>query len=161
MQNCQSGIYLCGHAHQARFTRFLIHPASAPRDIEQIQAGVMYKDKSGYAQYSFNYGSFTLQEKSLTCKVSSYFVVQSISEKFHWINENVLNCELPLSSKFLHSEEAETNTYTPVAVENSEESSAFTELQPPLSEDFSVSEKPPEPINSQKEGPAALSEICL
>ena len=86
MKKCQSGIYLCGHAHKARFRRFPIQQNSFPRDVEQVQAGVMFKDDTSYSQYGFDYISFSLEKSKLT--ISSYFLVKAASEEPRWLRED-------------------------------------------------------------------------
>lgn len=89
MKNCKSGIYLCGHAHQAKYERFKIEDNSTPRDIEQIQAGIMYYDEGEYPQYGFNHGNLYIENDVPTCKITAYFLVKSASGTLQWMSETV------------------------------------------------------------------------
>lgn len=88
MENSKSGLYLCGHAHQASYVRYKIGNNTVPKDIDQIQAGVMFKGESDYAQYGFDYGVFSVDEyNNIVCRVTSFFLVKSASGDFHWMSE--------------------------------------------------------------------------
>ena len=90
MENCKSGIYLCGHSHQARYERYKIGNNTIPKDIDQIQAGVMFKDEGGYAQYGFDYGVFFVNKyNNIVCRVTSFFLVKSASGDLHWMSEAI------------------------------------------------------------------------
>lgn len=90
MRKCKSGIYLCGHAHEVRFKRFPIQGNSQPRDIEQFQAGRMFRDETELTQHGFNYASFEInQDGRLSGKVFSYFYALSPSEELQWHKEEI------------------------------------------------------------------------
>lgn len=89
MKNCKSGIYLCGHSHQAKYKRFKIGENTTPKDIEQIQAGVLFKDGVGYAQYGFDHGVFYEENGRIICNITSYFLAESASGKLHWLPEEI------------------------------------------------------------------------
>lgn len=89
MKNCRSGIYLCGHSHQAKYKRFKIGENTIPRDIDQIQAGVMYKGEGDYTQYGFDYGVFSVENNRIVPKITSYFLVRSASGGMRWLSEDI------------------------------------------------------------------------
>ena len=91
MTECQSGIYLCGHAHQPRYKKFDLHPNSAPEVIQQFQAGGLFQDDTGYAQCSFNYGQFTYSPNRAKGegKIYSYFMLDLPSGESEWYRECV------------------------------------------------------------------------
>lgn len=96
MTECQSGIYLCGHAHQPRYKKFDLHPNSAPEVIQQFQAGGLFQDDTGYAQCSFNYGQFTYSPNRAKGegKIYSYFMLDLPSGESEWYRESVV-CDSP------------------------------------------------------------------
>lgn len=133
MKSCGSGIYLCGHAHQARYRRFILQQNSYPRDVEQIQAGVMFKDETNFAQYGFNSASFfvDLEESILRGTISSYFLVKSASQELRWLKEDIdFNFNLPKSNS---AQKEKDNTHKPDRIPNimSEPSSKGSESLPP------------------------------
>lgn len=91
MKTCNSGIYLCGHTHQVRFQRFSIQQRSYPKDVEQIQAGVMFKDETGISQYGFNYLSLSVEKDKLDLKVMAYYLVKDASEEQRWLRETIID----------------------------------------------------------------------
>ena len=98
MKNCNSSIYLCGHAHRAHYNHFDIQDTGKPRFIEQFQAGVMFRDDDAhYAQYGFNLIELDVNDTKATCKVTSYFLDKSISEDIKWFVDatDVLSVNLP------------------------------------------------------------------
>ena len=127
MKACHSGIYLCGHAHQSRFLRFPIQQNSIPRDIEQAQAGVMFKDRSEFAQYGFNHISFDLANNQLTGKVTSFFTIKLASDVPHWLKEDIIEFSIPL---VLYAPDAsQQNTFDPAPIKNT------TDYEDPVRED--------------------------
>lgn len=95
MENCKSGIYLCGHAHRARYERFKIGNNTTPKDIEQIQAGVMFKDEGGYTQYGFDHGVISVDNNNdIVCSITSYFLTESASSDLLWMSETI---DIPLN----------------------------------------------------------------
>ena len=98
MTECQSGTYLCGHAHQPRYKKYDLNPNSAPEVIKQFQAGGLFRDDAGYAQCSFNYGQFTYYSNlaKVEGKVYSYFMLNLPSGESEWYRECVA-CDSPLS----------------------------------------------------------------
>ena len=116
MKACHSSIYLCGHAHQSRFSRFPIQQNSIPRDIEQAQAGVMFKDRLEFAQYGFNHISFDLENNQLIGKVTSFFIIKLASDVPRWLKEDIIefNISLVLSA----SDTPQQNTYAPDPIVN-------------------------------------------
>ena len=89
MKNSKSDIYLCGHSHQAKYRRFLIGNNAVPKDINQIQAGVMFKDDGGYTQYGFDYGVISVNNGKIDCSVKSYYLAKSASDELHWLTETI------------------------------------------------------------------------
>ena len=118
MRSCGSGIYLCGHAHQAGYRRFMLQPNSYPRDIEQIQAGVMFKDETSFAQYGFNSALFSmdLEEGKIRGTISSYFLIKSASQEPRWLKEDI-HCDFTLP-KINLSQQEEDNTRRPDQIPN-------------------------------------------
>ncbi len=117
MQNCKSGIYLCGHSHQAKYKRFKIGENTTPADIRQIQAGVMFKNFGNYTQYGFDHGVIKKKDdNSLECYITSYFLVRSASGEQHWMSE-VINIPLPniridtspVTNKIKEADDSEVN----------------------------------------------------
>lgn len=96
MKKCKSGIYLCGHAHLARYSRSFIQGVSEPKDLHQIQAGVMFKDSDDYAQYGFNFVTATLENQEIQINVCSHYLLKSPSQEALWGEEELLNYSLPL-----------------------------------------------------------------
>ena len=101
MQNCESSIYLCGHAHRAHYDYFKIPNSSKPKYIEQFQSGVMFKDDSNYAQYGFNHIELNIENKKVSCSVTSYFLDKSIAEEKKWFTDRseISNDNLPQSEE--------------------------------------------------------------
>ena len=94
MKNCKSGMYLCGHAHRARYERFKIGNNTTPKDIEQIQAGVMFKNDGGYTQYGFDHGIISVDKNNnIVCSITTYFLIESASSELLWMSETI---EIPL-----------------------------------------------------------------
>lgn len=77
MKRCKSGIYLCGHAHEVRYTEHQLAGVTDPRRIEQIQAGVMFADNEGYAQYGFNHIKIDVDEAETMLNVFSHYLVKT------------------------------------------------------------------------------------
>lgn len=116
MKACHSGIYLCGHAHQARFSRFCIQQNAFPRDIEQVQAGVMFKDQSEFAQYGFNYISIDVENDRVIGKVTSFFIIKLASDIPHWFKEDVVEFNIPFASS--ESDDPRKNILYPDTIDN-------------------------------------------
>ena len=116
MKACHSSIYLCGHAHQARFSRFSIQQNASPRDIEQVQAGVMFKDQSEFAQYGFNYISIDLENNHVIGKVTSFFIIKLASDVTRWLKEDVV--EFDVSLAFSKPKSSQSNVRQPDIIEN-------------------------------------------
>ena len=109
MTECQSGIYLCGHAHQPRYKKFDLHPNSAPEVIKQFQAGGLFRDDTGYAQCSFNYGQFTYCPNlaKVEGNICSYFMLNLPSGESEWYRERVAcDSRLSLSARFSEKNDA-------------------------------------------------------
>lgn len=152
MERCRSGIYLCGHAHKARYTRQILNAISSPRDIEQFQAGAMFADKTGYAQYGFNRISLSFEEKNIS--IDTYFIIQSASGESYWAEERV-SIELPLPEDHPSKEESE-NTQDTKIIENIHEGIENTDS------DNLLHPTPESEIEAApKKGPAATSRFKL
>lgn len=145
MKRCGSGIYLCGHAHLSRFSRFPIETNSTPMDIEQAQAGVMFEDYSKFAQYGFNYISFNIKGNHLEGKVTSFFIIKSVSNASRWMKEDIIKFNIILNSSV--SNTSQQNTCNPDNIENKKDS-----RKPPSGDDES---------NSTKGRPASTSNFSL
>lgn len=152
MEKCRSGIYLCGHAHKTRYTRQILNAISSPKDIEQFQAGAMFADKTGYAQYGFNRVSLSFEEKNIF--VDTYFIIQSASGESYWAEERV-SIELPLPED--HSSKGESeNTQDTKIIENIHEGIENADS------DNLLNPTPESEIEATpKKGPAATSRFKL
>lgn len=131
MRSCRSGIYLCGHAHQARYRRFMLQQNSYPRDVEQIQAGVMFKDDTSFAQYGFNSALFSmnLDERKIRGTISSYFLIKSVSQEPRWLKEDIrFDFTLPENNL---SQQEKYNTRRPAQIPNTIPLSAPSDPLPP------------------------------
>lgn len=75
MDSLNSRLYLCGHAHQVKSERFHITNNSIyGREARQFQAGAIFKDKKGYAQFGFNLIEIS---ESFHCTVKTYFLIKT------------------------------------------------------------------------------------
>lgn len=156
MEYYKSGIYLCGHAHRAQHSFFLIGNNTTPRGIDQIQAGVMFKDEGGYTQYGFNHGVFVVNDSNkIECKVTSYYLIKSASDKLLWTKETInvplyginLPPQIPMDGKTqsIDPEEKEGNCVDPLMTQ-------LPDPPPP------IPPTPPENTSSQS-GPASTGEL--
>lgn len=103
MKRCKTEIYLCGHSHKVRYRRRAIAGRAFPENIRQCQAGVVFKDKTDYAQYGFNYLEFTLRD-NLEGSVTLHYLIKDASEDYRWVRE-----EIPLSIPLTANQTREAN----------------------------------------------------
>lgn len=87
MRTCQTELYLCGHSHKARYLRFPIQANTFPQDLRQTQAGVAFKDETEYAQYGFNYLSFSVNQNQVDASITLYYLVKGASGEYRWDHE--------------------------------------------------------------------------
>ena len=86
---CNSGIYLCGHAHRPKSTDIHLQNRATPTHITQLQAGAMFRDSTGYAKNGFNFGAFSLDINKLKTSgsIQSYFLSVLPSGDSDWFCE--------------------------------------------------------------------------
>lgn len=84
MRRCGAKLYLCGHAHQAGYKRY-VTAGNWRGDIYQFQAGGFFEDSSGYSQYSFNYGCLSDDGQ---LKITMHYAVKSPSGEVVWKEES-------------------------------------------------------------------------
>lgn len=96
MQSTNSGLYLCGHAHEVSFNRHKIVEGGATDDVRQFQSGVLFHDNGGFAEYGFNYITVKTDQFNknlLQCITRTFRLVESVassreSKKFTWFEES-------------------------------------------------------------------------
>lgn len=90
MEACGSGVYLCGHAHEAGIYSYKIGNNSKPEKVQQIQAGVMYGNGTGQVQYGFNFIHFKTDDDKRNIVQGtgeSHFLISKASGEPGWAKE--------------------------------------------------------------------------
>ena len=144
MKNCRSGIYLCGHSHQAKRKNIPIGGTN-PNSVLQLQAGVMFKDGDGFAQYGFNHGIFSVENGVLEFRVTSYYLVDAASGEYRWMEEP--DSILLRRIKPALSQESEKNTRSPGKKINNKVDQIDNPLDPePDNPPDPEPDNPPDPV---------------
>ena len=163
MRTSKSGLYLCGHAHEAKHTIFSTNCAN-PSNIDQYQSGVMFRDKYGFAQYGFNYIYLRSEGASLQGILTSYFIIKGPSGDTCWSKEEFqLHFLLP---KDASPTETEKNTVQPDANEATQNYKKPTQYDAPLEDQHethddknSPTPEPPPPPAGGHRGPAIVRSL--
>lgn len=85
MKNCNSGIYLCGHAHKESTRTLILYG----KQLKIIQAGVLFEDDNGVAQYGFNHIKIGMRDNMLKFDATAHFYVSGVSGELCWMKEKI------------------------------------------------------------------------
>ena len=80
----KEGVYLCGHAHQARYCK---HEISTNKSIHQAQSGVISGNEDGFAEYGFNYITIDANGDGTKITVNAHFLCRNHAQEHQWNRE--------------------------------------------------------------------------